>query len=149
MMLQLPITALASAGFYFSTLLFLISALLLAALYYFRWKSDFISLTVWLIAYVVSGLIAWSITNDPLSVLIAFGINILLCLVAYKLVPIISLFGLFFLTSMILPSLYGLLWIYELMIASNQYLEGGWPLYIFFLFIGTIFSVLIILNTAC
>lgn len=146
-MYQLPITALTSAGFYFSTLIFLLSGILLIFLYYFRWKSDFISMCMWLTAYFFSGLFAWILTNDFLSVLIAFGINALLILGTYKLISVISLFGVAFLTSMILPSFYGLIWIYELMVTGSRSLEVGWSLYLFFLFIEIIVSVLVILNT--
>lgn len=143
----LPITAFTSTGLYFSAILFFISALLLVALYNFRWKSDFISLGLWLAAIASAGLITWLITNESLATVIAVGINLFLALVLCKMAPVISLFGVFFLVSMLSPAIYGLIWLYDLMTAASHFLNADWFIYLILLLIEVIFSILIIFNT--
>ncbi len=103
---------------------------------------------MWSVAYVIGGLIAWFLTHDSLSVGVAIGINILSNLCLYRLGRTISLFGIFFLTSMITPTFYSLIWIYQLLAGAGLYLEKNWLLYFIFPIIGAILSVLIIFNTA-
>lgn len=146
-MSQLPISVFTSAGLYFSSFLFLASAFLLLALYIFQWKSDFAYFLLWLTAYGVAGLIAGFITQAPLEVFIALGINSLLTLTLYRLAPTISLFGIFFLASLISPAFYSLIWLYELMSAATHFFDASGLLYLFLLLVEAIFSVVIIFNT--
>lgn len=147
-MTSLPITAITTAGFYFSGFLFLASAFLLVAIYKFRWKSDFTSFCVWLVVYICAGLVTGLITHEFFAVFIVLGINLLLTLCLCKLIPVISLFGVFFLVSMLSPSLFGLIWLYELMSAASFTLQAGWPLYLLLVFLAVVLSVLVIVNTA-
>jgi cellulose synthase/poly-beta-1,6-N-acetylglucosamine synthase-like glycosyltransferase len=146
-MSQLPMTSFTSTGLYFSSFLFFASALLLVALYYFRWKSDFISLGLWLIAFLGGGLTAWLITNEPLAVVTAIGINLFLVLCLCRLARVISLFGVFFLASMLSSSIYGLIWLYELVMAANHYLNPHWFIYPILLLAEAIFGAVIFFNT--
>lgn len=142
---MLPISNLTSAGFYFSSLLFFFSAFLLLALYKIRWKSDLISLTLWLGAYALAGLSTWLITHQFSFVILSIGINLFLNLLFCRLAPVTSLFGLFFFTCMLAPSVYTLLWLGELLQLALIEMSG---LYSALLLIGgVIFAFLILINT--
>jgi cellulose synthase/poly-beta-1,6-N-acetylglucosamine synthase-like glycosyltransferase len=139
------ISNLTSTGFYFSSILFLFSGFLLLAIYKIRWKSDWISLAFWLLAFTFSGFAAWLITSNFLDVIIAMGINLFLALIFYKLLPITSLFGLFFFTSMLAPALYAIIWFNELI--QMIFAEKTWAFSILLLLGSAIFSALILINT--
>ncbi len=67
-MLGLPISTFTSTGFYFSGTLFFLSAFLLAALYRFRWKSNFAFLALWLTAFAISGIVSWLVDKSLFDV---------------------------------------------------------------------------------
>lgn len=144
----LPINQLIASGFYFSIFLFLASGLLLAVIYKFRCRSESIFLFLWAIATLFSGLFAWIITGDSMTILVAIGINSLLALGLQKLVPTISQFGVFFLITLIMPPIYGVMWLFELIHSASQYFHAGWPLYLALLLFAIVFSILTLLNTA-
>ena len=143
----MPITQLTSTGFYFSSILFFVSALLLVALYYFRWKSDLISLGLSLGALVTSGVISWFITQDVIAISIVLCLNLLLTACLCGIIPTISVFGVFFFASMLSPSIFGLLWLYELVIAANDYLAANWLIQGILWITGTLVGILIVFNT--
>lgn len=145
---QLPMNAFIMTGFYFSACLFSIAALLLAAIYHYRWKSERLSLLLWTLSLFLSGLSAWLITGDVNSTLFAMGFSFLLALGLQQLTPIVSQFGVFFLISLLTPSFYGLGWLFELTHSTSQYLNAGWPLYLALLFFTIVFSILVLFNTA-
>jgi cellulose synthase/poly-beta-1,6-N-acetylglucosamine synthase-like glycosyltransferase len=146
-MFSLPIASLISTGFYFSAMIFFASALLLLALYHFRWKSDDKTLGFWLVTFVIAGLISWLISNNFTSLLITLVIYLFLILFLLRFRSVISLFGVFFLASMLAPSVFGLFWLYELGIAASRFLNSGWLINSFLLIIGILLSVLIVFNT--
>jgi cellulose synthase/poly-beta-1,6-N-acetylglucosamine synthase-like glycosyltransferase len=146
-MYSLPITHLTSTGFYFSSILFFVSALLLVALYLFRWKSDLISLGMWSLALSFAGVTSWFITQDITSTWVVLCTDLLLTVCLCRLIPTASLFGVFFLVSMLLPSIFGLLWLCELVVAASHFFNAKWFNQIIVLTTGAILGVLIILNT--
>ena len=142
----LPISIYTWTGFYFSTFLYLASAFLLLAIYKFRWKSDSISLVIWLAAYAGAGVIAWLFTNELTAVLTAVVINLFLALCLCRLVPSTSLFGVFFFASMLSPSLFGLIWLYQLISSAIHHLDSLALCSLLVIF-AAIFSMVIIANT--
>lgn len=142
---MLPISTLTSSGFYFSSLLFFLSGFLLLLLYKIKWKSDWTSLSLWLSAFIISGLATWFITHHLLSILITIGINLILILSLYKLRPITSLFGLFFFSCMLMPSLYVIIWLGEL--TQTASLQAPVWLALLLWIGGLTFSLFILINT--
>lgn len=134
------------SGFCFSSLMFGISALLLFAKYKYSWKSDFVSLIVWLMSYSAAFMITKMITDVSLVALITpILLHLLLVGGLIKLKKIASLFGVFFLVSLFTPFLYGFIWFCQLIYKASYYLEG-WPL-IALWFVGIILGGLMITNT--
>lgn len=119
-MSMLPMTEFTTVGFYFSAFMFAISAFLLLAFYCFRWPSDRISLLVWLTFYYLVGQVVWFLTQNLSAILIVVGLNFLFLFAFRRIIPTTSLFGLFFLISLIMPSLYGMIWFLELIYFVNQ-----------------------------
>lgn len=141
----LPMNDLTTSGFYLSSLIFAFSALLLGALYFYRWTSNVLSLFIWLFTYGVAGIITYQITQLSMPIFIVLGLNFLLVILLSRLKPIISLFGIFFLISLFSPSMYGLAWLFELLQNFNASLSFASSL---FIWSGGIFvAILIILNT--
>ena len=123
-MSPLPINEFVISGFCFSAILFGIAACLLYILYIFRWQSDLVSYFVWLIGYALAGLLTLELTKASSTTLLAtMGFNLLLFLCMLNLIQVISVFGLFFLISLIAPSFYSLIWFIELIYTSTQYLN--------------------------
>lgn len=145
-MLQLPITAFTTAGFYFSMFLFLASAFLLLAVYYFRWKSNLVSGIIWSITLLGIACATWTMIHELLPVMATLCVSVLLVLCFYRLISTISLFGVFFLVSMILPAFYGIVWLSELVIASFHYFEHWLSAAIFITLMGSL-GCLMIFNT--
>lgn len=144
----LPISDLTAANFYFSGFLFGASALLLLALYFFRWKSEVIDLLVWSTAIFCAGWFSRVISGHaeiPFASILAILIFVAM---GRALIPVISLFGLFFLISMLIPTLYGLIWLFELSHSLSSQLNAGWALYGTLILISLIISVVAIFNTA-
>ena len=147
-MYTLPITHLTSTGFYFSSILFFISALLLVALYYFRWKTNLISLGLWFVSLSIAGVISWSITQDIAGIIVVLCIVLLLIVCLYRMISKVSLFGVFFFVSMLLPSIFGLLWFSNLIVAAINFLDTNWFINGILLISGIILGILIAFNTA-
>ncbi|WP_079989440.1 glycosyltransferase [Candidatus Protochlamydia phocaeensis] len=140
----LPITDWNNTAIYFSGFLFGGSALLLLALYLFRWKSDWTSLVVWLVANLGSAWLAAILSNSPKAAIIALGINAFLVALLYRLIPVISLFGVFFLVSLLDPLLFGLVWLFNLAWSLKAYLNG--PLFFAVASAAVLFGTLILCN---
>ncbi len=143
----LPISTFTSTGFYFSGTLFFLSAFLLAALYRFRWKSNFAFLALWLTAFAISGIVSWLVDKSLFDVALVAILNVFLAICFHRLAYKISFFGVFFLAGLTSPSFFGLIWLYEILDAASTYLNSGWLINSLLILIGAIFSVLIIVNT--
>lgn len=146
-MIFLPISNLATAGFYYSASLFFLSSLLLVALYCVRWKLDRISLGLWLTAIVSAAVASWFLTNDTTSISTVLGINFIILLLMCRLTPKISLFGVFFLASMLFPSVFGLLWLFEITKFAHNSLNAGWFIDAIIWIAWGVFSILTIFNS--
>lgn len=141
------ISSVVNANFYFFGLLLGSSFFLLLLLYFFRLKSNLTSLILWLTANLFSFLASAIITEDFFSPLIGMSINIFLAFLLAYFIPAISQFGAFLFTSMLLPSLLGIIWLYEITLASASYLDASLILLSFLLLLTTLFSLLIFLNS--
>lgn len=123
-MFLLPMNEFVTSGLCFSSLMFGISAFLLLAIYKYQWKSDIISLFVWLASYVGAVLLTKWITNVSfIALIVPSALNLILVPALRKLIPIISLFGVFFLISLFTPSLFGLMWVFELIYTAGHVLS--------------------------
>jgi cellulose synthase/poly-beta-1,6-N-acetylglucosamine synthase-like glycosyltransferase len=140
-MTPLPITDLTTTGFYFSSFMFLASAFLLMALYKVRWKSDAFSLCVWFFVACAAMFATGFVTGKFLGASLAFCANLLLVLLLQRLATTISLFGVFFLASLLLPAMYGLIWMCEVASEVSGYFQTGKPLFLTVLALFTIFVI--------
>lgn len=147
-MLPIPMSQFISANFYFSGFVFGASGLLLLALYYFRWKSDAISIFSWLTVYILGAAFSLYMSQDEFAASFGFSLNLLLVLIFYKLKPKISLFGVFFLTSMIAPSIYGVIWLIELTSYLSDSLQITGFTFLLFVIAAITGIALLFLNTA-
>ncbi len=91
---------------------------------------------------------AWLATHDAIAVSSVLAIIGLITAVFYKMIPVVSVFGICFLASMVAPSLFLLVWLYELMIASSAALQASWPLFLVIAAAYIVFSLLVIFNSA-
>ena len=144
---SIPISDFIYTGICFSTLLFGMSAILLLGIYFFRWESDRLSLGLWFLAYILSGTLTFAMTPHISSILIAIGINLLIVLSFIKMVPVVSLFGIFFLTSMSSLPLFGAIWSFEIVYKLIVYYEFNWLIALSFVFLAFIFFTVILINT--
>lgn len=112
-----------------------------------RWKSEIVSFTLWTIANVLALLLTGIITNDYLSPFIGLSANFLFVLSLNKLIPIISLFGAFFFTSMVLPAINGVIWLCELAYFGIQYFNGEIWIFAAITSATLIFAIIVLLNT--
>ncbi len=135
----------ALTGLYFSAFLLLASAFITLALYYYRWKSDAITFAVWFAGITISALLAWQITDSLSSAAIVYGTAFLLVLAGSPFISMFTLFGLFLVASMLLPSLYGLLWFSKWIYALSSATSIGWSIVL--IAASIVFGLLIILNT--
>ncbi len=132
---------------YFSGFLFALSGLLLLLLYFIRWKSDATSFLIWLLANGTAGLLTWVITQDTMATAFAMALNLFLAAVlSIKLAHILSLFGVFFLISMITPPLFFLYLLFTLVNPVAEFFDMGWPGLILASSIALIFGILILFN---
>lgn len=145
-MFFLPINESITTGFCFSVLMFGIAALLLLALYFYHWKSDTVSLCAWLLCYALAGLITLWLTDNPKGLLLVLALHFVLILLLVRLSASISLFGVFFLISLFMPSIYGIAWGFELIYVIGQSLTVA-P-YILLILAAAFLTFLIIINTA-
>ena len=120
----------------------------MAALYFFRWKSELISIGAWLVAWALAGVTSCLLTQEITATLVVLCISLLLVLCLCRMTPVVSIFGVFFLGSMLLPSIFGLIWLGELGGGISNYLNAGWFINTMLLIAGTILGILIIFNTA-
>lgn len=116
----------ANANLYFSGISFGISLILLTVLYLLRWKSDSISVILWILNYLAAAFLTWWITNNYFAPAIAIAINFFLLALFSKRIPVISVFGVLFLISMITPPIYGLVWMFQLVVPIGNYFEAGY-----------------------
>lgn len=146
-MSSLPITEFVATNFYFTAFLFGASALLLAAIYLFRWKSDLLSTCVWLMAYGAAGIFAWWMTGRTEEVMAGIGINLLLVLVLFKLKPVISMFGVFFAIALFTPAIYGAVWTFELAGKIGGFWNTGWLVSTLLFSAAFLLSLLLLFST--
>src|SRR5690242_8676096 len=116
-------TSFTNGGLYYSGFLVCASALLLLALYFFRWRSNLVSVVGWQAASLCSALYAWLMTGDQTSAAVLFGLNILCVLCLFKLIRTFSVFGLFFFISLIFPVVFVLIWIIGLVGVIGDYFQ--------------------------
>ena len=145
---SLPRAAFTATGLYFSIFSFGASAILLAALDCCRWKSNLLSLFSWAATYGCAAVFAWFMTGNGYEALLIFGCIFILSLIFYKIAAVASIFGVFFLISMICPTLFGLIWLVELVNIASLSLNAGWLLFSMLVFSAIIFGMLIVCNTA-
>ena len=88
------------------------------------------------------------ITSNVPTLLGVIGINFLMLILSFKIIPIISLFGAFFLISMLAPLIYFILWIFQFAQNANSFLDAGWPLTIFTYLFSLTVVILLIVNIA-
>jgi len=146
-MLSLPMAEFTTTGFYFSLFMFVTAELLLLIFYFIRWPSDRTSFLVWSSAYILVGAWVWPFTQDITSIISVIGINCVLLFALRRLIVTTSLFGVFFLISLMMPSVFGIIWFIELIHFINQSLTNGF--FSALLWSGAIlFIFLAIANTA-
>lgn len=147
-MVPLPMNDFTTAGFYFSSFMFALSAFLLLIFYFYRWSSDRLSLLIWLMAYTGAGSLTWFLTENLIALVPVVGLNFIVLFLLFRLISTISLFGLFFLISLIMPSFYGIIWFLGLINLTDHSLNTHGVIS-FFLWSGAItFVILMIVNTA-
>lgn len=144
--IPLPMNEFVTIGLYFSALVFGLSSLLLLALYFFQWKSDRLSLALWLGVYLMATLLTLLITKTSF-VLLIFPIcfNLVLAFVLKNWAKTLSLFGLFFLISLITPSFYGLLWFFQIALTATTFITFWLRIPFWFLIFCT--TILALINT--
>lgn len=136
-----------ATGLCFSAALFFFSAFLLVILYKSRWKSTPVFLGLWAMAIGFAGIVAGLINGHFLAAILAITLTVGLALIFYKIKPVISWFGAFFVASMLLPAIYTLAWLYQLMGTIGQYFNGSWLVYFMLFCVSVILSALTVLNT--
>lgn len=146
-MLPLPMTEFTTTGFYFSSFMFAIASLLLVIFSFIRWSADRTSFLVWSSAYALAGALIWPLTLDIASIISVIGINFVLLFALRRLIATTSLFGVFFLISLMMPSVYGIIWLIELIYSVNHSLTNDF--FSALLWLGAIlFISLMVANTA-
>ena len=144
----MPISLFTLTGFYYSTLVYLLSAVFLVAIYNIRWKSDLVSLCVWSVGYLTAAVFAWYMTQDLYSLGAALGINFILILIFSRMMHIVSFFGVCFSSSLLLPAIYGVIWLGQLTIAAIHYLDAPWYVNTLFVVASCLLAFLSIFNTS-
>ena len=145
-MIPLPMNDIIETNLYFSAFLFAASALVLLAKYLLSWKSEFISILVWVFCNVITAAGAAFLTGHIGAVLVGLTFNLLLLLLYKSFIPVISFFGLFFLTTMGTPTLFGISWLFQLTKTLLSSLQLAWPLFILVSLTASIFAILIFIN---
>lgn len=144
--MTLPISPFSTVGLYYSGFVYGASGLLLLLLYFYRWKSSLLSFCLWTVAQVAACLITWLLTEQDTYSLIILGLHYLFVVSLMNIASTISLFGVFFLSSMLYPALFGIVWLIDIAIAWTPFLSNEWAACGFFGLIATLI-VLIVFNT--
>lgn len=142
----MPIAEFIGACLYFSAFLLLFSSFLIAAKYFFRWESDLTSGMTWVTAAVLAALIAFLITQNWHGPAVGLALYLLLVFFYRHLIPVTSLFGVFFLISMVIPSLFGSLWVFQLAYSIYSNLQPEWLLSVLIFLVTAFYTAFIVLN---
>ena len=143
----LPISTFINASIVFSAFLLLASAFALLARYLWRWKTKRISFLVWLCANGFALCVAYLLTRTLWPPIVGVIFNLLLSLLLFRTVPSISLFGSFLFASLITPTIYGIIWFFQLALAASAHLQGGWFILALLLLAALFAATITFINT--
>ena len=97
--------------------------------------------------YLISAILTWWITDDFFAPGIGIAINFFLFALFSSRIPIISVFGVFFLISMLNPAIYGFIWMYQLVEPIGNYYNFSYWGFTGLWFVAMIYTVVIAANT--
>lgn len=119
----MSITNFINANIYFSSFLLLFSSLLIVLKYRYRWSSDILSTAAWAAVGVISSIFAGYVSEDWISPIFGLAFYFFLVFFYRNLKEVTSIFGVFFLISLIIPSLVGIAWVFQLLHSGHKLVD--------------------------